>query len=50
VNSFTKWIEVWEMTSTSALKVIEKLRSVISRFGISEVIVTDNGPPFGSAE
>lgn len=50
VDSHSKWIELWKMESTSASKVIDKLRSVIAQFGIPEVIVTDNGPPFGSVE
>ena len=50
VDSFSKWLEVWIMSVTTADKVIEKLRGVISVFGIPECLVTDNGPPFASVE
>lgn len=36
--------------STSASHVIAKIRSAIAQFGIPELIVADNGPPFASAE
>lgn len=49
-DSYSKWLEVWQMGSTTAEKVIAKLRLAITVFGLPEVIVTDNGPPFDSLE
>jgi hypothetical protein len=50
VDSFSKWLEVWLMLSTTSERVIEKLRRVISVFGLPECLVADNGPPFGAEE
>ncbi|XP_064469669.1 uncharacterized protein K02A2.6-like [Ornithodoros turicata] len=38
------------MSSTTATKTVEKLRTVFAAFGLPEVLVSDNGPPFLSAE
>lgn len=50
VDSYSKWVEVWPMASTTAKQVIEKLRNTIATFGVPELIVSDNGPPFNSVE
>ena len=50
VDAHSKWPEVFTMTSTSSEKTIEVLRSLFSRYGLPEQIVTDNGPQFTSAE
>lgn len=50
VDSYSKWIEVSEMKTTSATKVIDKLRNWFSVFGIPMQLVSDNGPPFQSGE
>ncbi|UYV61211.1 K02A2.6-like [Cordylochernes scorpioides] len=36
--------------STKAEMVIEKLKEVFARFGVPEIMMTDNGPPFQSTE
>nr|XP_023012178.1 uncharacterized protein LOC111502345 [Leptinotarsa decemlineata] len=38
------------MKSTNAKSVIKKLRFLFSHFGLPDVLVSDNGPPFFSAE
>ncbi|XP_060862845.1 uncharacterized protein K02A2.6-like [Metopolophium dirhodum] len=50
VDSFSKWIECFAMGSTTASKVIEVLENCFCRFGSPEIMVTDNGPPFGANE
>lgn len=50
IDSFSKWIEVWVMSSTSTTKTLEKLRGAFSAYGLPEVLVSDNGPQFTSAE
>ncbi|UYV66017.1 hypothetical protein LAZ67_3006202 [Cordylochernes scorpioides] len=42
--------EVFELRSTKAEMAIEKLKEVFARFGVSEIMMTDNGPPFQSTE
>lgn len=44
----TKWIEIFHMKTTTALDVIQVLRSTFARFGIPDTVVSDNGPPFSS--
>ena len=43
IDAHSKWIEAVSTHSTSSAVVIEELRSVFARFGIPEMIVTDNG-------
>ena len=44
----TKWTEAEPLKSTESEDVIKFLKSVFSRYGIPEVLVTDNGPQFVS--
>lgn len=48
VDAYTKWPEVWLMTSTIASATIEKIVEAIGRFGQVGAIVSDNGPQFTS--
>ncbi|XP_064470249.1 uncharacterized protein K02A2.6-like [Ornithodoros turicata] len=48
VDAHSKWPEVFIMTSTSTELTIAKLRDIFSRFGLPEVLVSDNGPQFAS--
>ncbi|XP_063222662.1 uncharacterized protein K02A2.6-like [Bacillus rossius redtenbacheri] len=38
------------MTATTAFHMVGKLRTLFAAFGLPEVVVTDNGPPFQSDE
>ena len=50
VDAHSKWPEVFEMPNTTSQKTIEILRQVFSAYGLSEQIVSDNGPQFISRE
>lgn len=50
VDAYSKWLEVEQIRSTSAYDTIKFFRSILARFGLSEQLVTDGGPPFQSTE
>ena len=50
VDAHSKWPKVIVMSSTTAQHTIEALRSIFSRFGLPEQLVSDNGPQFTSDE
>ncbi|XP_063390080.1 uncharacterized protein K02A2.6-like isoform X1 [Cydia fagiglandana] len=50
VDAGSKWIEAIRMKTTNAGAVISELRPMWARFGLPKQVVTDNGPPFTSAE
>lgn len=50
VDAHSKWPEVIPMKSTTSEKTISVLRSIFSRNGLSEQIVSDNGPQYTSDE
>jgi len=50
VDSYSKWLEVIPMTTTTSHSTIKQLRKLFATFGIPEHIVTDNGPQFTSTE
>lgn len=51
VDAYSKWVECYDMKNNiTTIKLIEKISEVMSRFGIPETIVTDNGTSFVSAE
>ena len=43
-------LQVIAMTSTTAERTVDILRSLFSRYGIPDQIVTDNGPQFTAEE
>jgi hypothetical protein len=50
VDSYSKWLEVIPMSSTTSAATIGVLRSLFSRFGLPIQLVSDNGPQFSSEE
>nr|XP_037270564.1 uncharacterized protein K02A2.6-like [Rhipicephalus microplus] len=50
VDAFSKWIEVFPVSSTSAEATISALRIAFAQHGLPDVIVSDNGPAFTSAQ
>ncbi|XP_062389467.1 uncharacterized protein K02A2.6 [Sardina pilchardus] len=50
VDAHSKWPEVVVMKNTSAERTIEELRSIFSRFGLPQQLVSDNGPQLISEE
>lgn len=50
-DQYSKWLEVYHAShGTNAKIVINFFRDYFARWGISEVLVTDNGSPFSSTE
>lgn len=50
IDYFSRYIEVANLTSTTATQVINKLKAIFARHGVPEVLVTDNGPQFSAEE
>ncbi len=50
VDSYSKWLEVFPMRQTKSSDTIDVLRSLFSRYGLPEQVVSDNGPQFTSEE
>ncbi|XP_046392169.1 uncharacterized protein LOC124160378 [Ischnura elegans] len=46
VDYFSRYPEVARLTSTTAAAVIGKIKAIFARFGIPEVVRSDNGPQF----
>ncbi|PIO74864.1 integrase core domain protein [Teladorsagia circumcincta] len=50
VDAFSKWPEVIPMTSTTSIATLRELRRLFAQFGLPQIIVSDNGTQFTSAE
>ncbi|XP_031570808.1 uncharacterized protein K02A2.6-like [Actinia tenebrosa] len=50
IDSYSKWLEVIPMKSTTTTATIQQLRKVFANLGLPEHIVSDNGPQFSSSE
>ena len=50
IDAYSKWIEVYPTSSTSATATIEKLRQAFANYGLPEMVVLDNGSGFASEE
>ena len=48
VDYYSRYIEVAKLTSTSANSVITHLKSIFSRHGIPETVISDNGPQYSA--
>ena len=49
VDYFSRYFETIKLKSTS-ISVIEALKSIFSRYGIPETVISDNGPQYSSYE
>ena len=50
IDYFSRWIEIAKLTSLSSNSVIAHTKSIFARHGIPEVVITNNGPQFASAD
>lgn len=50
IDTHTRWMDIKIMSNTTAAKVAATLRNIFAYFGLPEMLVADNGPPFNSAE
>ena len=50
VNAYSKWMEVHVMKTATSHSTIEKMRTAFATHGFPEMLVTDNGSVFTSAE
>lgn len=48
VDYYSRYFEIFKLESMNELAIIEKLKEIFSRYGIPEVVRTDNGPQFSS--
>lgn len=50
VNRYSRWIKVTRLTSTSSQSTIEKCKAIFASHGIPEMLLSDSGSQFASAE
>lgn len=50
VDAYSKWLEVKPVSSATSATTIEQLRAIFATHGLPEMLVTDNGSIFTSAE
>ena len=50
VDYYSRWIETVHLKQTTSVTVIEHCKSIFARFGIPEIVLSDNGPQFNSRE
>ncbi|GFR83268.1 Pol polyprotein [Elysia marginata] len=50
VDYFSRWIEIALLNKTTTSSVIEHMKSIFAKFGIPEILISENGPQFASKE
>ena len=50
VDAHSKWLEALTVSTATSQSTIEKLRSIFATHGLPEVLMSDNGTAFTSAE
>ena len=49
-DSYSNFLEVASLNSVTSRSIIKEMKAVFARYGIPDVLVTDNGPQFAAAE
>ena len=47
---YSNFLEVASLNSVTSRSIIKEMKAVFARYGIPDVLVTDNGPQFAGAE
>lgn len=47
-DSFSRWIEILNVSSTDTKSIVDKFKSIFVRYGNPDFLFTDNGPPYSS--
>lgn len=50
VDYFSKFFELRRLKTTTSANVIAKIQPMFARFGVPDVVRSDNGPQFASGE
>lgn len=50
VDYFSRYHELKRLMSTTSGSIITALKSIFARFGIPEIVISDNGPQYASQE
>ncbi len=50
VDYFSRYPEIQKLSSTTSHNIIKALKTIFSRFGIPETVISDNGPQYASHE
>ena len=50
VDANTKWVDIHVVNSSSAEVTIEKMIATFANLGLLQILITDNGPQFTSAQ
>ena len=50
VDTHSKWLEVIPLKTATVQTTVQRLQTLFPNFGVSESIVTDNGPQFAATE
>lgn len=50
VDYFSRFVEILKLSTTTSISIIVALKTIFSRHGIPNTLVTDNGPQYSSAE
>ena len=48
VDAYSKWVDIYQLSSSTASQTVNCLLSFISMYGIPKTIISDNGPQFTS--
>lgn len=50
VDYFSRYPEIVKLTNTTSQNIIDALKNIFSRYGIPEIVMSDNGPQYSSQE
>jgi len=50
VDYYSRFLHFTELKRTTATDVVQEMQTIFTRWGIPELLITDNGPQFASHE
>lgn len=49
VDYFSRWLEIVNLEDTTTATLVQKVKNIFARWGIPEIVRSDNGPQFSSS-
>ena len=50
IDYYSKWVDIMKLDNETSKDVITHLKSMFARYGVPDLVISDNGPQYANAE
>ena len=50
IDYYNKWVDIMKLDNETSKDVITHLKSMFARYGVPDLVISDNGPQYANAE